>query len=78
MQASDTVSVTSTSQDEAGISMFPRNTRASGRLNNSTRRSPTHGTSLGNKRKLHFPDFFDISGVNGREFFGGGKRGRFT
>lgn len=77
MQA-DTVSVTSTSQDEAGISMFPRNTRASGRLNNNTRRSSTHATSLGTKRKLQVPDFFDLSGLNGREFFGGGKRGRFT
>lgn len=78
MQASDTVSVTPTSQDEAGISMFPRNARLSGRLNNNTRRSPTHATSLGTKRKLQVPDFFDLSGLNGREFFGGGKRGRFT
>lgn len=77
MQA-DTASVTSTSQDEAGIPMFPRNTRTSGRLNNNTRRSPTHATSLGTKRKLQVPDFFDLSGLNGREFFGGGKRGRFT
>lgn len=78
MQTSDTVSVTSTSQDEAGISMFPRNPRAPGRLHNSARRSSTHATSLGTKRKLQVPDFFDLSGLNGREFFGGGKRGRFT
>ncbi|EED17706.1 conserved hypothetical protein [Talaromyces stipitatus ATCC 10500] len=81
MQSSDTSSMTSTSQDEptgVGISMLPRNTRTAGRLNVSARRSPTHGTSVGNKRKLQFPDFFDLSGLNGREFFGGGKRGRFT
>lgn len=81
MQTSDALPMSATSQDETagvGVSMVPRNGRTSTRLNGSTRRSPTNGPSIGNKRKVQFPDFFDLSGLNGREFFGGGKRGRFT
>lgn len=81
MQTSDNLPLAPASPDEAagvGISMVPRNARTSGRLNNSNRRTSATGATLGSKRKLQLPDFFDLSGLNGREFFGGGKRGRFT
>ncbi|KAL1966759.1 hypothetical protein VTN77DRAFT_3956 [Rasamsonia byssochlamydoides] len=85
MQTSDSASPNSASQGEApvGVSVMPRNSRAPLRHNNPPRhtgRSSTRepSTTLGSKRKLQFPDFFDISGLNGREFFGGGKRGRFA
>jgi Domain of unknown function (DUF4588) len=81
MQTSDNPPMTATSQDDTtgvGISVLPRNARTSGRLSSSNRRTSAHGTILGSKRKVQFPDFFDLSGLNGREFFGGGKRGRFT
>jgi hypothetical protein len=63
-----------------GISVLPRNPWSANRHNNSTRRSSARdsGTSFGNKRKHHVPDFFDVSGLNGRDLFGGGKRGRFA
>lgn len=42
----------------------------------SINRDPTPGA--GSKRKFHFGDFFDISNLgNGRDPFGGPKRGRF-
>ncbi|OKL64494.1 hypothetical protein UA08_00603 [Talaromyces atroroseus] len=81
MQTSDNMPMTPTSQDETtgvGISVLPRTARTSGRLSSSNRRTSANGTVLGSKRKVQFPDFFDLSGLNGREFFGGGKRGRFT
>lgn len=79
-------SINSVSQDETSavnVSLLPRNIRGSNRHNNSpwhTGRSSTRESTatIGSKRKHHFPDFFDISGLNGREFFGGGKRGRFS
>lgn len=74
------------SQDGApvSVSMMPRNSRQSHRHNNlprpnarSTTREPP--ASLGSKRKFTFPDFFDLSGMaNGKDMFGGGKRGRFN
>lgn len=81
MQTSDSLPMNSTSQDDTagvGISVVPRNPRSSGRLSSSSRRTSANGTTLGSKRKIQLPDFFDLSGLNGREFFGGGKRGRFT
>lgn len=93
MQTSDSAPTNnSTSEEEApsnltgapvSVSVMPRNSRAPNRHNNPschTGRSSTKepSTTLGSKRKLQFPDFFDISGLNGREFFGGGKRGRFA
>lgn len=82
MQSSDTISTTPISLDEAGgagKSMLSRAAwNSSSRVHTSSRRSPAHNTSLGNKRKLQLPDFFDLSGLNGRDFSGGGKRGRFT
>lgn len=42
----------------------------------SINRDPTPGA--GSKRKFHFGEFFDISNLgNGRDLFGGPKRGRF-
>lgn len=87
MQTSDSAPTNSASEEEApstvSVSVMPRNSRAPNRLNNPSRhtgRSSTRepSTTIGSKRKLQFPDFFDISGLNGREFFGGGKRGRFA
>lgn len=74
------------SQDGApvSLSLMPRNSRQSHRHNNlpranarsTTRESPA---TLGSKRKFTFPDFFDLSGMaNGKDTFGGGKRGRFN
>lgn len=85
MQTSDN-SINSVSQDETSamnVSLLPRHIRGANRHNNSpwhTGRSSTRESTatIGSKRKIQFPDFFDISGLNGREFFGGGKRGRFS
>lgn len=75
------------SQDGApvSVSVMPRNSRHQQHRHNnhprptaraSARESPVN---LGSKRKATFPDFFDLSGMpNGRDTFGGGKRGRFT
>ncbi|OXV07743.1 hypothetical protein Egran_04492 [Elaphomyces granulatus] len=63
------------------VSVVPRSSRAPHRQNNTSRHSPRSSTrdpsSLGSKRKLQFPDFFDLSGLSGRELFGGNKRPRF-
>ena len=69
------------SQDS--FSVLSRNPRQQHRHNNMSRSNqctPTREPSvgLGSKRKLTFPDFFDLSGANTRDMFGGGKRGRFT
>lgn len=74
------------SQEDAAvnISVLPRNLRQTHRHNNHSRtnqRTSTRDTSvgLGSKRKFNLPDFFDLSGLgNGRDMFGGGKRGRFA
>lgn len=65
------------------VEVVPRGTRTPHRHNSSSRhnaRSSTRepGSGAGSKRKFHFGDFFDISGIgNGKEGGGGGKRGRF-
>lgn len=73
-------STSSIDTSSVGISVLPRNPWSANRHNNSARRSSTRdsGGSLSNKRRLQFPDFFDVSGLNGRDLFGGGKRGRFA
>lgn len=83
MQSSDYSDATS-QEDSVSVSVLPRNPRGSHRHNNHARSSPRSSTrdsttGLGSKRKLTFPDFFDLSGFgNGRDMFGGGKRGRFA
>lgn len=79
MHSSDNSSTSS--QDSFPV--LPRNSRQHHRHGNMSRpnqRTPTREPSvgLGSKRKLTFPDFFDLSGANTRDIFGGGKRGRFT
>lgn len=83
MQAADNPS----SQEDAAVNisvMPPRNSRQPHRHNNlsrSNQRTATRDSSvgLGSKRKFNVPDFFDLSGFgNGRDMFGGGKRGRFV
>ncbi|PGH20767.1 hypothetical protein AJ80_03528 [Polytolypa hystricis UAMH7299] len=65
------------------VEMLPRSSRTPNRHNSTNRhtgRSSTRDSSAatGSKRKFHLPDFFDISNFgNGRDTFGGGKRGRF-
>ena len=65
------------------VEVLPRGPRTPHRMANSNRhgnRSLTRDTNqvTGSKRKLQFGDFFDISNLgNGRDMFGGGKRGRF-
>lgn len=85
MQASDNSTATSSLNDSSpvGVQMLQRNTRISGRHSVSSRHNTRSSaresySTPGAKRKLNFPDFFDISGLNGRDFFGGGKRGRFA
>ncbi|KAJ5732586.1 hypothetical protein N7493_004067 [Penicillium malachiteum] len=77
---------TSPSPDGApvSVSVMPRNSRQPHRHNNLNRpanRFPPRESpsSISSKRKFTVPDFFDLSGMsNGRDMFGGGKRGRFT
>lgn len=84
MHPTDTSSALS--QDESGVSLpaLPRHSRQHHRHSNLPRpnpRTPTREPSvgIGSKRKLTFPDFFDLSGAaNGRDMFGGGKRGRYS
>ncbi|PGH32560.1 hypothetical protein GX50_04665 [[Emmonsia] crescens] len=65
------------------VEVVPRGSRTPHRLNNgnrhNTRASARDAASNnGSKRKFHFGEFFDISSLgNGRDAFGGGKRGRF-
>jgi len=76
------ISATSTlNPASVSVSVVPRSSRAP-RQNNTSRHSPRSSTRdpssvLGSKRKLQFPDFFDLSGLSGRELFGGSKRPRF-
>ncbi|KAL2819529.1 hypothetical protein BJX63DRAFT_382310 [Aspergillus granulosus] len=66
------------------VSVLSRNSRQQNRHGNLSR--PNHRNStrdspvgIGSKRKIQFPDFFDLSGMgNNRDMFGGGKRGRFA
>ncbi|OJD21151.1 hypothetical protein ACJ73_07510 [Blastomyces percursus] len=65
------------------VEVVPRGSRTPHRLNNGNRHSTRASvrdppSTSGSKRKFHFGDFFDISSLgNGREAFGGSKRGRF-
>ncbi|RAL08106.1 uncharacterized protein BO97DRAFT_377246 [Aspergillus homomorphus CBS 101889] len=83
VQPSDTSTPSSQDGAPVSVSMLPRNPRQQPRLNNFSRSNPRSSTressvGLGSKRKLAVPDFFDLSGLGNRDFFGGGKRGRFT
>lgn len=72
--------------DDSGVSVpvMPRGSRPHHRHGNLPRpnpRTPSREPSvgIGSKRKLTFPDFFDLSGVtHARDMFGGGKRGRYS
>ncbi|KAL2852441.1 hypothetical protein BJY01DRAFT_208349 [Aspergillus pseudoustus] len=66
------------------VSVLSRSSRQQNRHGNLSRPSPRNSTrdspvGIGSKRKIQFPDFFDLSGMgNNRDVFGGGKRGRFA
>ncbi|KAJ5606359.1 hypothetical protein N7510_009140 [Penicillium lagena] len=84
MQSSDASTTSTEDGSPVSVSIMPRPTRQHHRHNNharpnarpSTREAPA---AVGSKRKFTVPDFFDLSGLNnGRDTFGGGKRGRFT
>lgn len=92
MKVSDTVTPISTDSRLASphlpspsvrVEVLQRGSRTPHRMANGNRhnnRSLTRDTGHvnGSKRKLQFGDFFDISNPgNGRDMFGGGKRGRF-
>lgn len=83
VQSADNAAPASQDGAPVSVSVLPRN-RQQHRHNNFSRQSPRSTTrespaSVGSKRKFTFPDFFDLSGFpNGRDAFGGGKRGRFT
>lgn len=83
MQSTDSSSPSSQDSAPVSVSVIPRH-RQQHRHNNHSRQTPRTNTrespaSLGSKRKFTFPDFFDLSGLsNGRDAFGGGKRGRFA
>lgn len=73
----------SSTSSQDGFPFLSRNPRQQHRhstISRPSQRTPTREPSvgLGSKRKLTFPDFFDLSGANTRDMFGGGKRGRFT
>lgn len=59
-----------------------RNNRNSTRPNGRGNGTQSLGAGAGNKRRLPLESWFDISGFNGKDGFGGGagggKRGRFT
>ncbi|KAL2866624.1 uncharacterized protein BJX67DRAFT_381848 [Aspergillus lucknowensis] len=83
MQNSDS-SLSTPIEPPVSVSVLPRNPRHQSRhgilprpgTRTSTRDSPV---GIGSKRKIQFPDFFDLSGIgNNRDIFGGGKRGRFA
>lgn len=83
MPSADNAEPASQEGAPVSVSVLPRS-RQQHRHNNFSRQSPLSATrespaSAGSKRKFTFPDFFDLSGLsNGRDGFGGGKRGRFT
>ncbi|KAI9373824.1 hypothetical protein BJX61DRAFT_361152 [Aspergillus egyptiacus] len=84
MQNSDPSSPSPQNDTPVSVSVLPRNSRQQNRHGNLSRVSPRttardSPVGIGSKRKLQFPDFFDLSGIgNNRDLFGGGKRGRFT
>lgn len=73
-----------TTSPSVRVELIPRAPRTPHRPNNGSRHGSRQSTrdplaGAGSKRKFHFGDFFDISNFgNGRDNFGGGKRGRFT
>ncbi|KAL4930771.1 uncharacterized protein BDV17DRAFT_37938 [Aspergillus undulatus] len=81
---SDSSASSPRSDTPAPASVLARNSRQQSRHSNMSRPSPRNTTrdspvGIGSKRKNHFPDFFDLSGMgHNRDLFGGGKRGRFT
>jgi Domain of unknown function (DUF4588) len=94
MQLEDGSSATQSESDGSTINTAPTPLRVEvvhrGSRNPHRHGSPRHGTrpsareftfSHGTKRKLQFPDFFDISNLGSgrdREGNGGGKRGRYA
>ncbi|KAL4865860.1 hypothetical protein BDV12DRAFT_173818 [Aspergillus spectabilis] len=84
MQNSDSSSPSPQSETPTSVPILPRNHRQQPRHGNLSRPSPRNSTrdspvAIGSKRKIQFPDFFDLSGMgNNRDIFGGGKRGRFA
>ncbi|EEH20747.1 hypothetical protein PABG_02978 [Paracoccidioides brasiliensis Pb03] len=76
-------SSTLSSSPTVRVEVVPRGSRVPHRLGNGNRHNPRASardpsSNTGSKRKFHFGDFFDISSLgNGRDVFGGGKRGRF-
>ncbi|KAL5340489.1 hypothetical protein BJX70DRAFT_109332 [Aspergillus crustosus] len=84
MQNSDSSSPSPQSEPPTSAPILPRNHRQQPRHGNLSRPSPRSSArdspvGIGSKRKIQFPDFFDLSGMgNNRDIFGGGKRGRFT
>ncbi|KAL3477147.1 hypothetical protein BJX99DRAFT_226771 [Aspergillus californicus] len=84
MQNLDTTPPSLQSDTPVSVSVLSRNPRQQNRHGNMSRPNPRTSTrdspvGIGSKRKIQFPDFFDLSGMgNNRDMFGGGKRGRFT
>ncbi|RHZ48957.1 uncharacterized protein CDV56_104369 [Aspergillus thermomutatus] len=84
MQASDSSTASSQDSSPVSVSVLPRNSRQQNRQTNLSRPNPRtsprdSSVGIGSKRKLTFPDFFDLSGMgNNKDMFGGGKRGRFA
>ncbi|EAS35191.3 uncharacterized protein CIMG_00545 [Coccidioides immitis RS] len=80
-QADSQVSPPHITSPSVRLEVLPRGPRTPHRSNSrhngrSSTRDPA--ATIGSKRKFHFGDFFDISNIgNGKDVFGGGKRGRF-
>ncbi|WEW57617.1 hypothetical protein PRK78_003084 [Emydomyces testavorans] len=81
LQTDSQVSHSHMASPSVRVEVLPRGSRTPHRSNSrhngrSSTREP--GVTIGSKRKFHFNDFFDISNIgNGKDAFGGGKRGRF-
>jgi hypothetical protein len=65
------------------VNLIPRPSRISrsghnARSNNRSSNTFQLGPGAGLKRRLPTMDFFDIGNLNGKDAFGGGKRGRFS
>lgn len=86
-QVVNAAEASSSASSSAPVRLEPVNNKGSrtphrhgGNQRNVNNRSTTREFTFsgGTKRKLQFPDFFDISNIGSREGFGGNKRGRLS
>lgn len=81
MNHTDHATVPPHEDSAVSVPVLHRNPRQHHRHTNRSNQRPTTrepSVGLGSKRKMAFPDFFDLSGMANRDMFGGGKRGRYA